>query len=80
MTPDTKHSAIIQTVAATPSVGFIAAYLNDIPMSTWTALGGLCLIVLQFVVTFWRWRRDVRHEEERRLRGLPPPPTDRGGL
>ena len=80
MTPETKHQAIVQGVTATPSVGFIAAYLNGIPMSAWTALGGLCLIALQFVVTFWRWRRDVRHEEERIARRAPPPETDRSGL
>lgn len=75
MTPENKHDALTQGAASLPSLGAIGAYLLGVPVEKWAATAGLVFIVLQAVYMLWKWRRDIRREDERLRRGEPPPPT-----
>lgn len=75
MTPENKDDALTQGAASLPSLGAIGAYLLGVPVEKWAATAGLVFIVLQAVYMLWKWRRDIRREDERLRRGEPPPPT-----
>lgn len=80
MTPEAKHDAAVQGAASLPSLGAIFAWLAGVPVEKWAALAGLVFIVLQAVYLLWKWRRDMRREDERLRKGEAPPTTDKGGL
>ena len=75
MTPEGKHDALTQGAASLPSLGAIGAYLLGVPVEKWAAAAGLVFIMLQAVYMLWKWRRDIRREDERLRRGDPPPAT-----
>lgn len=75
MGPEAKHDAISQGAASLPSMAAIAAWLLGVPLEKWVALAGLMFILLQAAYMGWKWRRDIRREDERLRRGEPPPPS-----
>lgn len=75
MTPQAKHDAAVHGAASLPSLGAIGTWLFGVPLEKWAAVAGILFIGLQCVVLLWRWRRDIRREDERLRRGDPPPPT-----
>jgi len=75
VTPENKHEALTQGAASIPSLGAIGAYMLGVPVEKWAATAGLAFIALQAFYMLWKWRRDIRREDERLRRGDPPPPT-----
>jgi hypothetical protein len=80
MTLDQHRELAGQAAMATPSLGAIVVWLAGVPIEKWAAVAGLCFIVLQAAGYIWRLRRDMRREDERIRRGLPPPDSDRAPL
>lgn len=71
----------VQGAASLPSWGAIMIWLTGVPVEKWAAAGGLLFIVLQGAYMAWKWRRDIRREDERLRRGEPPPlTTDKAAL
>lgn len=80
MTPEQSKDAAAHLVGASPSLAAIIVWLGNIPIEKWVAMLGGLLILVQMAHWVWRFRRDVRHERERVMRGLPPPETGPGAL
>jgi len=75
VTPEHKHEALMQGAASLPSWGAIGIWLLGVPVEKWAAAAGICFIVVQMAYLGWKWRRDIRREDERLRRGEPPPPS-----
>lgn len=71
--PDGAREIGQQALIASPSLAAIVSYLAGITVEKWLALAGIFCIVIQAAGHLWRLHRDVRHEQERRRLGLPPP-------
>ncbi|HRI16889.1 MAG TPA: hypothetical protein PL196_00045 [Burkholderiaceae bacterium] len=75
MSPEHRHDAAIQGAASIPSLGAIATWVLGVPVEKWAALAGIGFILVQIAYLGWKWRRDIRREDERLRRGEPPPET-----
>lgn len=80
MTPEAKQDATAQAWHALPSLAAIVAWLSGLTIEKWVGLAGIAFICLQAAERIWRWRRDVRRENERIAAKQPPPVTDKGDL
>lgn len=59
------RTEVPQTIQAAPSLGAILIWLSGKDINWWAATFGLLFIILQILYMLWKWRRDIRREDER---------------
>lgn len=65
-----------QAVQSLPSIGAILIWLSGKDINWWAAFVGTLFILAQLVYMLWRWRRDIRIENERQAGLHDRLPTD----
>lgn len=63
--PQRVQEAASQIVAAAPSVAAVTAPLLGVHLQLWLQILGLVFIALQIGYLVWKWRRDIKREEDR---------------
>lgn len=61
---DPRHE-VPQTIQSLPSIGAIALYLSGKDVNWWAAVLGMVFILVQLFYVLWKWRRDIRRENDR---------------
>lgn len=61
---DPRHE-VPQAIQSLPSIGAIVIYLSGKDVNWWAAVLGMVFILVQLFYVLWRWRRDIRRENER---------------
>lgn len=74
MTPEHRHDTIVATIQSVPSAGTAlfanvtehgAALVFGLALSQWSILVMILFGLLQCGYLIWKWRRDIRRENQR---------------
>lgn len=87
MNPEQKQEAVVSGIKSIPAAGTAiasnvmeAGELRDpvfgLKLSEWSIILMMMLVLLQFAHGVWKFRRDVRREEERLASRQFPPDED----
>lgn len=63
---DHRSDGASNAIQATPSLAAIVLWLGGKDINFWVGVGGLLFLLLQSFYLLWKWRRDIRHDRERK--------------
>jgi len=59
-----KQEVFTQAAHSAPSIAMIYAWLMSISLDQWYKGAGTCFILLQTLYLLWKWRKEVKKNNE----------------